>query len=73
MHAGGDVSNPDHICQERAHEQFLRNSDGKLKGRYNLAFLVGIEFVGGHQLRRDIETALGNPTIALTNGVPDAT
>ncbi len=49
-------------AKNAAHEQFLRNFDGKLKGRYNLAFLVGIEFVGGHQLRREIETALGNPT-----------
>lgn len=48
-----------------AHNQFLHNFDGKLKGRYHLAFLVGIEFVGGQQLRRDIEALLGNPTYPL--------
>lgn len=61
------VSLPEKIAYARnaAHNQFLHNFDGKVKGRYQLAFLVGIGFVGGLQLRQDIETDLGNPIYAL--------
>ncbi len=45
-----------------AHEQFMRSFDGKLLGRYHIAFLVVIEFAGGPELRRSIEDALGHPT-----------
>jgi len=44
------------------HERFLRAFDGKLKGRYHTAFLVSIEFIGGSDLRRNVEAALGHPT-----------
>lgn len=49
-------------AKNAAHQQFLSSFNGKLKGRSNLAFLVVIEFMGGSQLRKDIEAALGNPT-----------
>lgn len=49
-------------AKNAAHQQFLDSFNGKLKGRSNLAFLVVIEFIGGAQLRKDIEAALGNPT-----------
>ena len=49
-------------AKNAAHQQFLHSFNGQLKGRSNLAFLVVIEFVGGAQLRKDIEVALGYPT-----------
>jgi hypothetical protein len=42
-------------------ERFVQGFEGKLKGRYNLAFLVGVEYLGGKQLRSDIEKELGHP------------
>jgi hypothetical protein len=45
-----------------AHQRFLDSFNGQLKGRSNLAYLVVVEFVGGSELRKDIEAALGNPT-----------
>ena len=45
-----------------AHQRFLENFQGQLKGRINITFLVVIEFVGGPALRKEIELALGNPT-----------
>jgi hypothetical protein len=48
-------------AKNAAHQQFLDSFDGKLKGRSNLAFLVVIEFIGGSQLRKEIEAVLGNP------------
>jgi hypothetical protein len=49
-------------AKNAAHQQFLESFNGQLKGRSNLAFLVVIEFIGGPQLRKDIEVALGYPT-----------
>jgi hypothetical protein len=49
-------------AKNAAHQRFLENFNGKLKGRGNIRFLVTIEFMGGAQLRKDIELALGNPT-----------
>ncbi len=43
------------------HERFLQGFEGKLRGRYPLAFLVGVEYLGGAALRQDIERELGNP------------
>jgi hypothetical protein len=44
-----------------SHEHFIQGFDGKLKGRYLIAFLVGVEFLGGPALRQEIERELGNP------------
>jgi hypothetical protein len=52
-------------AKNAAHNQFLHSFDGKLKGRYCIAFLVGIEFIGGPELRREIEGLLGNPKYPL--------
>jgi hypothetical protein len=49
-------------AKNAAHQRFLENFNGKLKGRGNIRFLVTIEFLGGVQLRKDIERELGNPT-----------
>src|SRR5215471_13938292 len=48
-------------AKNAAHQQFLSSFNGRLKGRSNLAFLVVIEFIGGSQLRKEIETELGHP------------
>ncbi len=44
-----------------AHERFIQNFGGKLKGRYVIGFLVGVEYLGGAPLRKQIEAELGNP------------
>jgi hypothetical protein len=49
-------------AKNTAHQQFLDSFNGKLKGRSSIAALVVIEFIGGAQLRKDIEAELGNPT-----------
>jgi hypothetical protein len=43
------------------HQRFIQSFEGKLKGRYVMAFLVGVEFLGGAPLRQQIERELGNP------------
>ena len=43
------------------HERFIQSFEGQVKGRYHLAFLVGIEYIGGHDLRARIEKELANP------------
>jgi len=48
-------------AKNAVHQQFLNSFEGKLKGRSNLAFLVVIEFIGGAEVRKDIESALRNP------------
>ena len=48
-------------AKNEAHQRFLESFNGELKGRINITFLVVIEFVGGSALRKEIETALGNP------------
>lgn len=48
-------------AKNAAHQQFLERFTGKLKGRSTIAALVVIEFIGGSQLRKDIEAELGNP------------
>jgi hypothetical protein len=47
-----------------AHQRFVQSFEGKLKGRYVMAFLVGVEFLGGAALRQQIEHELGNPHYA---------
>jgi predicted hydrocarbon binding protein len=44
-----------------AHERFLRTFEGRTRGRYCLAYLVGLEVLGGTELRRRVEAELGNP------------
>ena len=44
-----------------AHEHFVLRFDGGVKGRYHLAFLVGVEYLGGQALRHAIEKELGTP------------
>lgn len=51
-------------------EEFVQNFQGKLKGRYHLAFLVGVEYLGGAPLRAEIERELGNPTYNLEEMTP---
>src|ERR1700694_1478692 len=48
-------------AKNAAHQQFLESFTGKLKGRSTIAALVVVEFIGGSQLRKDIEAELGNP------------
>jgi hypothetical protein len=43
------------------HQRFVQRFEGKLKGRYVIAFLVGVEFLGGAPLRQQIERELGHP------------
>ena len=57
-------------AKNATHNQFLHSFEGKVKGRYLLAFLVGIGFVGGTKLRQDIETDLGNPAYILDEWYP---
>jgi hypothetical protein len=47
----------------------LHDFKGQLKGRYVIAFLVGIEYLGGKGLRRQIELELGDPHYALDGWV----
>jgi hypothetical protein len=49
------------------HQRFVQSFEGQLKGRYVIAFLVGVEFLGGAPLRQQIERDLGDP-----NYGPDA-
>jgi hypothetical protein len=44
-----------------AHEKFVLGFDGQLKGRYVIAFLVAVEYLGGAALRKAIERELGDP------------
>jgi hypothetical protein len=53
-----------------AHERFVQRFEGKLKWRYHLAFLVGVEFLGGKALRAAIEQELGNPDFPLNEMRP---
>jgi hypothetical protein len=43
------------------HERFIQAFQGKLKGRYLIAFFVGVEYLGGGALRQQIERELGQP------------
>lgn len=43
------------------HERFVQDFKGKTRGRYALAYLVGVGVLGGPKLRASIETELGNP------------
>jgi hypothetical protein len=53
-------------AKNAAQERFiLKQFSGQLKGRYVIAFLVGIEYLGGKQLRRAIELELGDPRYGL--------
>jgi len=47
-----------------AHTRFLQGFSGKLKGRYVIGFLVGVEYLGGAPLRQRIERELGQPHYA---------
>jgi hypothetical protein len=46
-------------------DRFIQQFDGQLKGRYLLAFLVGVQYMGGAPLRAAIEQELGNPHYGL--------
>jgi len=50
-----------------AHELFLQGFTGQCRGRYHLAFLVGVEILAGPSLRAEIERQLGQP-----NYLPDS-
>jgi hypothetical protein len=52
------------------HLRFLQTFGGKLKGRYVIGFLVGVEYLGGASLRRDIERELGRPHYGPDEWVP---
>jgi hypothetical protein len=53
------------------HERYILQSfDGQLKGRYVIAFLVGVEYLGGAPLRKQIEHELGDPKYGLDAWVP---
>lgn len=43
------------------HERFVQDFSGKTRGRYALAYLVGVEVLGGPGLRASIERELGSP------------
>jgi hypothetical protein len=49
------------VRQERGAPALRAVLRGQLKGRYVIAFLVGVEFLGGAQLRKKIEFELGDP------------
>jgi hypothetical protein len=61
---GGPALDTIAYAKNPAHERFIQNFDGKLKGRYVIGFLVGVEFLGGAPLRGRIEAELGNPHYA---------
>src|SRR5262245_7269946 len=42
------------------HERFVRDFEGTSKGRYVLAYLVGVAVLGGSELRASIERELGS-------------
>jgi hypothetical protein len=44
------------------HERFVQEFEGQTRGRYAIAYLVGIQVLGGPKLRAEIEAELGNPT-----------
>jgi hypothetical protein len=44
-----------------SHQRFVQSFEGQLKARYVIAFLVGVEFIGGAPLRKQIERELGDP------------
>ncbi len=48
------AKNPDH-------ERFIQAFTGQCRGRYHLAFLVGVEILAGPPLRAEIERDLGHP------------
>jgi hypothetical protein len=48
-------------AKSQAHQRFIQEFGGKLKGRYVIGFLVGVEYLGGAPLRQAIERELGNP------------
>lgn len=48
-------------AKNAAHERFIKSFTGQMKARYNLAFLVGVEYIGGQALRAAIERDLGDP------------
>jgi hypothetical protein len=48
-------------AKSQAQERFILGFGGKLKGRYVIGFLVGVEYLGGAALRQQIERELGNP------------
>jgi hypothetical protein len=48
-------------ARSKEHDQFLRSFVGDLKGRYLLAYAVGIEVVSGRELRLQVERELGDP------------
>jgi hypothetical protein len=43
------------------HERFVQGFAGRTRGRYALAYLVGVEILAGSDLRKSIEAELGNP------------
>ena len=48
------AKNPDH-------ERFIQGFTGQCRGRYHLAYLVGVEILSGPALRAEIERDLGQP------------
>ncbi len=48
-------------AKNAAHQKFLEDFQGQMKGRSSIAALVVIEFVAGSKLRKEIEAELGNP------------
>jgi hypothetical protein len=51
------------------HERFVLGFKGRIKARYNVAFLVGAGLTGGAELRASIEAELGNPKYGLDDWV----
>jgi hypothetical protein len=52
------------FAKSPAQQRFIQTFDGKLKGRYVIGYLVGVEFLGSTPLRHQIEKDLGNPRYA---------
>jgi hypothetical protein len=57
-------------AKNERHEQFVLGHTGQLKGRYNVAFLVGSGILGGAELRASLERELGNPKYGLEDWCP---
>lgn len=52
------------------HERFVQEFQGETRGRYALAYLVGVEVVGGPDLRNSIDRELGNPLFLPDQMIP---
>jgi uncharacterized protein (TIGR02265 family) len=47
------------------HQRLIETFEGRLKGRYLLTYLAGVQFLGGTELRSQIEQDLGEPRYQL--------